>query len=59
MCIYVFVYVFFKHKRYGKNSKIRQCFECKCGMSKNANEDALADNIDASASYPETDPDAT
>ena len=38
--------------------QIRQWFECLWCMSLNANEEMLAGNVDADASYPDADPDA-
>ena len=39
--------------------QIRQHFECQWGMSLNANEEMLALNSEAVASYSDSDPDAT
>ena len=44
--------MFLKKRKSASNMQIRQCFECLWGKSLNANEEMLAGNADAYASYP-------
>ena len=39
--------------------QIRQCFECKLGMSMNVNKEMPAGYADSDAGYPDVDPDAS
>ena len=42
-----------------KYIQIKQCSECQKGISIDRNEEMLAGNVDADASYPDANPDAT